>query len=72
MILRRLPIKADSPFVGKNLLESGIRSQHHCLVAGIEKSDGTLHVPNAHLPLEDGDVLWLVGEQKDIDGLLSL
>ena len=72
MILRRLPIKADSSFVGKSLLESGIRDQHHCLVAGIEKSDGTLHVPNAHLPLEDGDVLWLVGEEKDIDGLLSL
>ena len=72
MILRRLPIKADSPFLGKSLLESGIRNQHHCLVAGIEKSDGTLHVPNAHLPLEDGDVLWLVGEQKDIDGLISL
>ncbi len=72
MILRRLPIKADSSFVGKTLLESGIRDQHHCMVAGIEKSDGTLHVPNAHLPLEDGDVLWLVGEEKDIDGLLSL
>lgn len=72
MILRRLPIKADSSFVGKSLLESGIRDQHHCMVAGIEKSDGTLHVPNAHLPLEDGDVLWLVGEEKDIDGLLSL
>jgi len=72
MILRRLPIKADSSFVGKTLLGSGIRDQHHCMVAGIEKSDGTLHVPNAHLPLEDGDVLWLVGEEKDIDGLLSL
>lgn len=72
MILRRLPIKADSSFVGKSLLESGIRDLHHCLVAGIEKSDGTLHVPNAHLPLDDGDVLWLVGEEKDIDGLLSL
>ena len=36
-----------------------------------EKPDGSLHVPNARLPLEDGDVLWLVGEHKDIDALMG-
>ena len=40
------------------------------LVAGIEKGDGTLHVPDAQRPLEEGDVLWIVGEQKDLEVLL--
>ncbi len=71
MILRRLPVGSASPFLGKNLVECGIRDQYHCLVAGIEKPDGSLHIPNAQLPLEDGDVLWLVGEHKDIDALMG-
>ena len=56
----------------EKLKDSGIRNQYHCLVAGVEKPDGTLHTPDAHLPLEEGDFLWLVGEHKDIDVLMSL
>jgi CPA2 family monovalent cation:H+ antiporter-2 len=72
MVLRRLPVGASSPFLGKALKDSGIRNHYHCLVAGIEKPDGTLHVPDAHLPLEEGDVIWLVGEHKDLDVLLPV
>ena len=72
MILRRLAVGAGSPFIGKNLVESGIRNRYHCLVAGVEKPDGNLHVPNATLPLEDGDVMWLVGEHKDIEALMAV
>ncbi|MBO4624848.1 MAG: cation:proton antiporter [Bacteroidales bacterium] len=72
MILRRLAIGPNSPFAGKALKDSGVRNRYHCLVAGVEKPDGTLHIPDAHLPLEEGDFLWLVGEHKDIDVLMSL
>ena len=71
MVLRRLIIGPTSPFLGLNLVQAGIRDKYHCLVAGIEKPDGTLHVPNAQLPFEDGDILWLVGEHKDIDTLMG-
>ena len=71
MILRRLPVTSTSPFLGKNLVQCGIRDHYHCLVAGIEKPDGSLHVPNAHLPLEEDDILWLVGEHADIDALMG-
>ena len=72
MVLRRLPVGSASPFLGKALKDSGIRNHYHCLVAGIEKPDGTLHVPDAHIPLEEGDVIWLVGEHKDLDVLMTL
>ena len=71
MILRKLPIRNDSPFVGKNIREAAFRSRWHCLVASIEKEDGNLHVPNAHLPLEEGDSVWVVGERKDIETILT-
>ena len=72
MLLRRLPVSAGSPFEGKNLIQSGLRNHYHCLVAGVEKPDGSLHVPDAHIPLEDGDVLWLVGEKKDLEALFAV
>ena len=71
MVLRRLPLQEGSPFVGKALKDSGIRNHHHCLVAGVEKADGNLHVPDPSRPLEQGDTLWLVGEHKDIDKLMG-
>ncbi len=72
MVLRRLSLAEGSPFVGKNLHDSGIRNQYHCLVAGIEKPDGNLHIPDATMPLEAGDVLWLVGEHDDLETLMAL
>ena len=72
MVLRRLVVAEGSPFDGKTLLQSGIRNRYHCLVAGVEKQDGDLHVPDAHIPLESGDVLWIVGEKQDIDVLMAL
>ena len=71
MVLRRLPLETSSPFVGKPLKESGIRNHYHCLVAGVERADGNLHIPDPNRPLEEGDTLWLVGEHKDIDALLG-
>ncbi|MBO4339904.1 MAG: cation:proton antiporter [Bacteroidales bacterium] len=71
MILRRLPVGAASPFLGKSIQEAGFRSFWHCVVAGIEKPDGSLHVPNASTPLSEGDTVWIVGEHKDIDKLMT-
>ena len=72
MILRRLPVGPSSPFLGKALKDSGLRNRYKCLVAGIEKADGSLHIPNAALPLEEGDNLWIVGEKKDVETVLGL
>ena len=72
MILRRMSVGPKSPFLGKALKESGIRDKYRCLVVGIEKADGTLHVPDPHIPLADGDTIWLVGENSDIETMMSL
>ena len=71
MVLRCVPVGADSPFLGLSLKESGLRNHYHCLVAGVEKNDGTLHTPDVNLPFEQGDILWLVGEAKDVDRLMG-
>ena len=72
MLLRRLPIGPGSPFLGKDIRESGIRNTWHCLVAGIEKPDGSLHVPDVTIPFEEGDTIWLVGEKNDMEKILAV
>ena len=71
MILRQLQIGAHSPFCGKNLRECGIRDRYHCLVAGVEDSDGEIKIPNGHIPFSEGDILWVVGERNNISELLQ-
>lgn len=71
LILRLLLIDEDSAFLGKTIKDSGIRQKYHCLVAGIERDDESLHDPTPNEPLMKGDVLWVVGETEDVARLLE-
>jgi CPA2 family monovalent cation:H+ antiporter-2 len=70
MQLKQFVIDADSPFLGQNIKESGLRDRYKCLVVGVEKDDGNLHAPNVSAPFEEGDIVWVVGEKEDVRRLL--
>jgi len=72
MQLRCVKIGSGSPFLGKSIKDSGLRNRYRCLVAGVEKPDGTLHTPEINTPLVEDDVLWLVGEDKDLEVVEAL
>lgn len=71
MRLKQFIIDADSPFLDKSIRHSGIRNQYNCLIVGIEKADGTLMGPDADEVLHQGEVIWVVGEEKDVAHLLD-
>ena len=71
VLLRRLPISEGSPFLGKSLKDCSIRNRYRCLVVGVEKEDGALHIPNVTIPFEDGDFLWIVGEKQDVEAMMG-
>lgn len=71
MRLKQFIIDADSPFLDKSIRHSGIRNQYNCLIVGIEKADGTLMSPDADEILHQGEVIWVVGEEKDVAHLLD-
>lgn len=56
MTLKQFIIDADSVFLGKTIRESGIRDKYHCMIAGVEREDGTLMVPDVNAPFEEG--MW--------------
>ena len=69
MKLRQMIIAADSPFVGKTLEESGIRRLYNCMVVGLEEGKENLSPVSPTRLFEEGDILWVVGEQEDLDVL---
>ncbi len=69
MKLRQMIIAADSPFVGKTLEESGIRRLYNCMVVGLEEGKENLSLVSPTRQFEEGDILWVVGEQEDLDVL---
>lgn len=71
MLLRQLVVTEQSCFCGKTIRESGLRSKFHCMVVGLEQGEETLRAPNLDVPLKDGDVVWIVGEVRDLKKIMT-
>jgi CPA2 family monovalent cation:H+ antiporter-2 len=71
MLLRQMIIGADSPFIGKTLEESGIRSRYSCMVVGLEEGKENLSAVSPKRRFEEGDIIWVVGEREALSSLLS-
>ncbi|MBP3251430.1 MAG: cation:proton antiporter [Prevotella sp.] len=71
MKLRQVIVTKKSPFVGKTLMESGIRDHYDCMVVGLEEGEENLSLVTADRRFEEGDIIWVVGEQQALDSLLS-
>ena len=72
MKLRQLIIGQGSPFVGKTLEESGIRSLYSCMVVGLEEGEENLSTMSPKRRFAEGDIIWVVGEQESLDALLKV
>ena len=70
MKLRQIIISKSSPFVGKTLEESGIRSIYGCMVVGLEEGKENLSPVNPKRRFEEGDIIWLVGEEESLNTIV--
>ena len=71
MKLRQLVISDESPFVGKTLIESGIRDLYSCMVIGLEEGKQNLSAFPPNRKFKVGDIIWVVGEQESLDALIN-
>ena len=71
MKLRQLIIGEGSPFIGKNLKDSGIRNLYSCMVIGMEEGNENLTPVSPNRLFEEGDIIWIVGEQESLDALFG-
>ena len=66
MKLRQLIISGGSEFLGKTLIESGIRDKYNCMVVGLEEGCENLTRVLPTRVFKKGDIIWLVGEEADL------
>ncbi len=71
MKLRQLIIGVDSPFIGKSLIESGIRDIYSCMVVGLEEGKESLTPYPPTRKFQEGDIIWVVGEEESLEALLN-
>ncbi len=72
MKLRQLIITESSPFVGKTLEKSGIRSQYNCMVVGLEEGKENLSIVNPKRRFQEGDIIWIVGEEDALKTIINM
>ncbi|MDE7074086.1 MAG: TrkA C-terminal domain-containing protein, partial [Odoribacter sp.] len=59
------------PVRGKSMRESGIRERFKCVVVGVERGAEFFRNPDAGTVFEEGDFVWIVGEEEDVHRLLK-
>ncbi len=69
MMLRKIILSPHCSFIGKTLKESGIRDDFNVMVVGVEEGQQNLDMILPSRKLEEGDIMWVVGEQKALDEL---
>lgn len=69
--LRQVRVGAESFLMGRNIRESTIRQKYGAMVVGVERGAQRMLNPESDLTLQDGDLLWLVGEREKLDVLIQ-
>lgn len=69
MRLQKIILSAKCKFIGKNLQQSGIRNEYNVMVVGLEEGQQNLCMINPAHQFEQGDILWVVGEQQSLTRL---
>jgi monovalent cation:H+ antiporter-2, CPA2 family len=71
IICSGIPLTAKSPLTGKNLVESNLGAKAKCLIVGLERQERQIVNPDAKMMLLQGDVVWVVGEEKPVSRLIE-
>ncbi|MDR0768737.1 MAG: cation:proton antiporter [Dysgonamonadaceae bacterium] len=64
--MRQFQISSESHLIGETIRTSKIQEVYNCLVIGIERNDTSIQNPDLDLVLEEGDVVWIIGEYNNI------
>jgi CPA2 family monovalent cation:H+ antiporter-2 len=69
MALQKVVITSNSPVYGQSIRKSGIREATQGLVVGIERKGQRILNPDSNLIFENGDIVWIVGNNKKVPKL---
>jgi CPA2 family monovalent cation:H+ antiporter-2 len=64
--MRQFQINLESRLIGETIRTSEIQKTYGCLVIGIERDEMSIQDPDLDLILEEGDIVWVIGEYSNI------
>ncbi|MNJ96792.1 Inner membrane protein YbaL [compost metagenome] len=67
--LASLVLSKESRFINKSIRDCGIRDEVMGLIVGLERQAQRILSPDSSLVLEDGDLIWVVGDLAKIKAL---
>lgn len=62
-------LSESSPLIGNTLQDIDFRLRYHCMVVGVEDEKGHLETIQAKRQFQQGDIVWVVGEEADLSML---
>lgn len=65
-----IKIRGDEEFAGKSIRQGNLRNAWKCLILGLQKDGYPIIMPDPNLLLRKGDILWVMGSNKNV-GLLA-
>lgn len=72
LYIEQIPVRADSPFVGKTLGDTKARTLTRCSIVAIVRPNGVVPAPEPADPLRAGDTLVSVGTRQGLDKLVRI
>ena len=66
MTLQKVVVNTDSPVYGLSIRNAGIREKAQALIVGIERGTERILNPSSDFIFDNGDVIWIVGNNKKI------
>ena len=66
MSLQKVVVNIESPVYGLSIRNAGIREKAQALIVGIERGTERILNPSSDFTFDNGDVIWIVGNNKKI------
>jgi len=72
LVCRVVKVVNDAPYCNKPLKYSGITAYTKCMVIGLQALGKTFMMPDGDTLIEEGDELWIVGLEENVEKFMSL
>ena len=72
LVCRVVKVVKEAPYCGKQLKNSGITEYTHCIVIGLQSLGKTFMMPDASTLIEEGDDLWIVGLEENVERFMAV
>jgi CPA2 family monovalent cation:H+ antiporter-2 len=71
IVLKKVLLQPQCILVGRSLLNSQLREQARSQIIGIERNNERIINPDASFVFEEGDEVWIVGDEKKMKDFLK-